>query len=124
MSFDPGSYGQIQTRKWTFDKAGRVEIECAIHPDMKLIVGQIKTASDAVHTAAGEIAHGNTDLSRRSELHTASLQQTATSVESLAGTVKHNAKRARQAAQLSGEASAVAGQGGEVVVQVEHPNHN
>jgi plastocyanin len=38
LGFDLGSYGQNQVRKWTFDKAGRVEIECAIHPDMKLIV--------------------------------------------------------------------------------------
>jgi plastocyanin len=37
-SFDLGSYGQNQVKKRTFDKAGKVEIECAIHPAMKLII--------------------------------------------------------------------------------------
>jgi plastocyanin len=37
-SFDLGSYGQNQVKKYTFDKPGKVEIECAIHPDMKLII--------------------------------------------------------------------------------------
>lgn len=37
-SFDLGSYPQGQARKVTFDKPGLVEVECAIHPDMKLRV--------------------------------------------------------------------------------------
>lgn len=37
-TFDLGSYPQGQSRKITFDKAGSVEVECAIHPDMKLMV--------------------------------------------------------------------------------------
>lgn len=36
--FDLGSYPQGQSRKVTFDKEGTVEVECAIHPDMKLKV--------------------------------------------------------------------------------------
>lgn len=37
-TFDLGSYPQGQSKKVTFDKPGTVEIECAIHPDMKLVV--------------------------------------------------------------------------------------
>jgi plastocyanin len=37
-SFDLGSYPQGQTKKVTFDKLGTVEVECAIHPQMKLTV--------------------------------------------------------------------------------------
>ena len=37
-SFDLGSYPQGQERKATFTKPGRVEVECAIHPDMKMVV--------------------------------------------------------------------------------------
>jgi plastocyanin len=37
-SFDLGSYPQGQARKVTFDKEGVVDVECAIHPDMKLRV--------------------------------------------------------------------------------------
>ena len=39
-TFDLGSYPQGQAKSVTFDKPGAaVEIECAIHPDMKLTVG-------------------------------------------------------------------------------------
>ena len=37
-AFDLGSYPQGQARKVVFDREGTVEIECAIHPDMKLRV--------------------------------------------------------------------------------------
>src|SRR5437868_9807763 len=33
--FDLGSYPQGQSRSITFDKPGKVEVECAIHPHMK-----------------------------------------------------------------------------------------
>jgi plastocyanin len=37
-TFDLGTYPQGQAKKVVFDKPGTVEIECAIHPDMKLVV--------------------------------------------------------------------------------------
>jgi len=37
-SFDTGSFGSGQTKSVTFDKAGKVEVECAVHPDMRLDV--------------------------------------------------------------------------------------
>jgi plastocyanin len=37
-SFDLGSYPQGQSRKVTFEHEGSVDVECAIHPDMKLKV--------------------------------------------------------------------------------------
>lgn len=37
-SFDTGSFGSGQARSVTFDKAGAVEVECAVHPDMRLDV--------------------------------------------------------------------------------------
>ena len=36
--FDLGSFPQGQSRSVTFDKAGTVEVECAIHPEMKMTV--------------------------------------------------------------------------------------
>src|SRR5690349_8869655 len=36
--FDLGSYPQGQSRSVTFDKPGKVEVECAIHPLMKMTV--------------------------------------------------------------------------------------
>lgn len=37
-SFDTGSFSSGQARNVTFDKAGAVEVECAVHPDMRLDV--------------------------------------------------------------------------------------
>ena len=37
-TFDLGTYPQGQAKKVTFDKPGTVEVECAIHPDMKMTV--------------------------------------------------------------------------------------
>lgn len=36
--FDLGTFPQGVAKSVTFDKAGTVEIECAIHPDMKLLI--------------------------------------------------------------------------------------
>ncbi|UYB50534.1 methyl-accepting chemotaxis protein [Xanthomonas sp. AM6] len=82
------------------------------------IVRQIQGASDAINTAAGEIAAGNDDLSRRTEQQAASLEETAASMEELTATVKQNAEHARQANQLAVGAATVASQGGDVVSQV------
>ena len=37
-SFDLGSYGQGVSKSVSFDKPGTVEVECAVHPDMRLVV--------------------------------------------------------------------------------------
>jgi plastocyanin len=37
-TFDLGSFGQGGAKKVVFDKAGTVEVECAIHPEMKMNV--------------------------------------------------------------------------------------
>ncbi|MCG9876736.1 MAG: plastocyanin/azurin family copper-binding protein [Leptospiraceae bacterium] len=36
--FDLGSYKKGESKKVIFDKAGVVEVKCAIHPDMKMII--------------------------------------------------------------------------------------
>jgi len=37
-SFDLGTYSKGGSKTVTFDKPGTVEIECAVHPDMKMVV--------------------------------------------------------------------------------------
>ncbi len=37
-TFDLGSYPKGQSKSVTFDKAGRVEVECAIHPTMRMVI--------------------------------------------------------------------------------------
>lgn len=36
--FDLGSYPQGQSKTVTFDKAGKVEVECSIHPTMQMVI--------------------------------------------------------------------------------------
>jgi methyl-accepting chemotaxis protein len=82
------------------------------------IVGQIRQGSDAISSAAAEIAAGNSDLSQRTEQQAASLEETASSMEELTSTVRQNADNARQANQLALGAADVAGKGGQVVGRV------
>jgi methyl-accepting chemotaxis protein len=81
-------------------------------------VGAVRTSSDTIACACGQIASGNADLSSRTELQASSLEQTASAMEQLTSTVKQNADNARQANQLAISASAVAVRGGDVVAQV------
>ncbi len=37
-TFDLGSYPKGEYKKVTFDKAGKVEVECAIHPSMLMTI--------------------------------------------------------------------------------------
>ncbi|MDR0182910.1 methyl-accepting chemotaxis protein [Lysobacter arvi] len=82
------------------------------------IVGGIRDGSDAIGSAASEIAAGNDDLSRRTESQAASLEETASSMEELTSTVRQNADSARQANELARQAAQVASEGGAVVGRV------
>ena len=82
------------------------------------IINRIKQSTLSINTAAGEIASGNNDLSRRTEQQAANLEETAASMEELTSTVRQNAEHARQANQLAQGAADVASQGGEVVGKV------
>ena len=82
------------------------------------IVGEVRSTTDSISTAASEVASGNSDLSQRTEEQASSLEETASSMEELTSTVKQNTENAKQANQLAISASDVAGKGGEVVSQV------
>ncbi len=97
----------------------RMRDDCNATVDqLKQIVGRIQASASSINLAAGEIASGNTDLSRRTEQQAANLEETAASMEELTSTVKQNAEHARQANQLAIGAHGVASQGGEVGGQV------
>jgi len=38
MPFDLGTYAQGQTKSVVFSKPGKFEIECAIHPEMRMVI--------------------------------------------------------------------------------------
>jgi methyl-accepting chemotaxis protein len=82
------------------------------------LVNQVHVGADSIAGAAGEIASGNLDLSRRTEQQAAALEETASSMEQMTATVKQNADSARQANQLAASASQLAVSGGAVVAEV------
>ncbi|MDP2433413.1 MAG: methyl-accepting chemotaxis protein, partial [Pseudomonadota bacterium] len=84
------------------------------------IVSQIREATDAINTAAREIASGNADLSGRTESQASSLEETAASMDEITSTVRQNADNAHQANQLAKGASDIARKGGSVVNEVVH----
>jgi methyl-accepting chemotaxis protein len=86
--------------------------------NLRELVGEIKSSTININTAAKEIAVGNNDLSHRTEEQAASLEQTAASMEELTSTVQLNAKNAKHANQLAVGATDIAGKGVAVVDQV------
>jgi methyl-accepting chemotaxis protein len=82
------------------------------------VVAKVRLNAESVATASAQIAHGNQDLSQRTEQQASSLQETAATMEELGTTVRQNADSAQQANQLAQAASTVAIKGGDVVGQV------
>ena len=81
-------------------------------------MGRIKEATEAIDTAAKEIAAGNQDLSSRTEEQASSLEETASSMEELNATVKQNAENAKQANELAKKSNDAVSRGGEAVKRV------
>ena len=101
-----GTFGELK------DHANTTAIQ------LSQIISQIREASEAINTAAREIAAGNSDLSGRTEEQAASLEETASAMEELTETVKNNADSSRTASALAVSASNVAEEGGKVVGEV------
>ena len=82
------------------------------------IVTEVRSGTDMIATAAGEVSAGNLDLSSRTEQQAGSLEETASSLEELTSTVRQNADNAQQADAMAKSASEAAVEGGQVVAQV------
>ena len=82
------------------------------------IVTGISQSSESILLASGEIAHGNADLSQRTEEQATSPEETASSMEQLTTTVRQNADNAQQASGVAHGASEVAARGSGLVSDV------
>jgi methyl-accepting chemotaxis protein len=85
---------------------------------LQKLIAEVRGASDSIGTASAEIATGNLDLSQRTEQTASNLQNAASSMSELTGTVKQTADAAMTANQLASSAASVAQRGGEAVSQV------
>jgi methyl-accepting chemotaxis protein len=100
------------------DSSSLMAALAAMRDSLVRVVTEVRGNSESVATASAQIAQGNQDLSGRTERQASALQETAATMEQLGTTVRSNAESARQANQLAQGASAVAGQGGQVVGKV------
>lgn len=90
----------------------------SMRDQLAAIVTQVRSGTDAIVGASGEIASGNMDLSARTAHQASTLEQTAASMERLTNAVRQNGEHARQANALAGSAAEVASSGGVAVTQV------
>jgi len=108
-----------QIRSERGDEAGQLLRALGHMNDSLLrIVAGVRTGTETMASASGQIAAGNLDLSSRTEEQAGSLEETASSMEELTSTVRQNAENARQANVLAASAAAVAGKGGQVTAEV------
>ena len=89
-----------------------------MNDNLAALVGQVRGGTGAIAVASSEIASGNADLSARTEAQASALEETASSMIEMTGTVRSNSDNARQADQLARSAAAVAQRGGTAMAQV------
>jgi methyl-accepting chemotaxis protein len=82
------------------------------------LVAEIRHSTQSITTASGEIAHGNADLSSRTEQQASSLEETAAAMKALTGTVRQNADSVAQANKNAVSGAAIAKDGGAAVAQM------
>ena len=89
-----------------------------MNDNLATLVGQVRSGTGTIAVASSQIASGNADLSARTEAQASALEETASSMIELTGTVRSNSDNARQADTLARSASAIAQRGGTAMVQV------
>ncbi|MBT0571703.1 HAMP domain-containing protein [Curvibacter sp. CHRR-16] len=82
------------------------------------LVHNVRGNAQSVSLASTEIAHGNLDLSQRTENQASAVQETNATVGQLNQAIRANADSAQHAKQLASEATTVANKGGQVVEHV------
>jgi len=79
------------------------------------ILEQVRASAETINHAAREVSAGHVNLSQRTEEQASTLEQTASGMEELSGTVQQNAKNCQLADGLSRGASEVAQKGAQTV---------
>ncbi|QKY08479.1 methyl-accepting chemotaxis protein [Janthinobacterium lividum] len=89
-----------------------------MNANLATLVGQVRGGTGTIAVASSQIASGNADLSARTEAQASALEETASSMIELTGTVRSNSDNARQADSLARSASAIAQRGGSAMAEV------
>ena len=112
------------TSRLSIDRSDELgEVERALNQlkaNLTAMVADVRNQLDALKQASSEIASGNGDLSQRTSMQAASLEQTAATMEQLTATVHGNAASSARALELAEQAQAAAAQGAEIATRVEN----
>jgi methyl-accepting chemotaxis protein len=109
----------VEVRATSNDEVGQLMTALAdMRASLVRIVAEVRSGTDSISTASGEIAAGNLDLSARTEQQAGSLEETASAMEELTATVRHNSDNALQAQHMAVSASDKAQRGGQVMGDV------
>jgi methyl-accepting chemotaxis protein len=100
------------------DRASLLHAMRGMRDQLGRIVTQVRSGTDAVASASGQIAAGNQDLSSRTARQAGALEATTQAIGALNGAVRRNADSALRANALALSASDVAARGGAVVARV------
>ncbi|WP_084687981.1 methyl-accepting chemotaxis protein [Paraburkholderia oxyphila] len=90
-----------------------------LQANLTAIVFDVRAQIDGMLEAAHEISTGNLDLSRRTELQAASLEETAATMDQLTTTVQANAEASTRALDLARAAQSAAAEGGSIAGRME-----
>lgn len=101
----PGEYGQL-----------RDDFNAAI-AKLEATMQTVLTTTQAIRSNVREVTQASNNLAERTEEQAASLEETAATTEQLAASVKANAQSSVRAEQVTGQATAIAEEGGSIVGQ-------
>ncbi|MEO6853710.1 MAG: methyl-accepting chemotaxis protein [Rhodoferax sp.] len=101
------------------DEAGQLLLSLGTMQDaLRQLVLRVRESAHNVRLAASEIAHGNVDLSTRTEDTASNLQQTAAALEQVTQNLQHSTESANRAEKMASAAADVAVEGGDIVAKV------
>ncbi|EHJ93934.1 methyl-accepting chemotaxis protein [Vreelandella boliviensis] len=83
------------------------------------LVADVKRNAQSVAVASNQMAQGNQDLAQRTEEQSASLVQTASSMEQITATVRQSAENAQQAQQMTGDVAHQAKEATQIASQAQ-----
>ena len=106
-------------RATTSDELGQMlRVLQTMQSKLVTAVTAVRSGADMVSHASAEIAHGNLDLSNRTEDQARSLQEARASMNALESNVRDNVRSVQKANDLAAHAATIANKGGAEVLRV------